>query len=231
MSAKHLSNIGASGTCSAQDPASFEQGLVALIPKLRAFSRLLCRNRAVADDLTQDALSNAWRSRNTFKSGTNLRAWLFRILRNGYYSYAKRASRESRWDENAAGRIEAPPREQEWATELTDAVRALHTLPDAQRDAVILVGAGGLKYRDAAAICGTRLGTLKSRVARGRTALVHCLDGDEPLPCDSSLSAAMATQEIQGRIRDLLSKGAGVGARMNDPNSAKASPPNFKQAS
>lgn len=231
MSAKQSLNTRTSKACSAPDLASFEHDLLALIPHLRAFSRLLCRNRTVAEDLAQDALANAWRARYTFESGTNLRAWLFRILRNRYYSHARRAWRESHWDADSADLIEAPPLEQEWAVELSDTVRALRALPDAQRDALILVGAGGLSYRDAAAICATRLGTLKSRVARGRKLLLNNLEGDDPLPCISSHGAAEAAQEIQDRIRDLSSRGAGVGSRMKDLDSGEASRTRFKQAS
>jgi RNA polymerase sigma-70 factor (ECF subfamily) len=231
MSAKHSPNTGKSPARSTPDSDSFEHDLVALIPDLRAFSRMLCRNRAVADDMAQEALANAWRARNTFEAGTNMRAWLFRILRNGYYSHVRRASRESHWDADAAERIEAPAKEQEWAVELSDTVRALHTLPDVQRDAVILVGAAGVTYQDAAAICGTRVGTLKSRVARGRTELSYRLGGNEQLPRSSSLSGAEATTEIQDRISVLLSNDARAGSRARSLDPREASRTSLHRAS
>jgi len=190
---------------------SFERELVALIPNLRAFSRLLCRNKTLAEDLAQEALVKAWHARKQFKTGTNLRAWLFTILRNSYYSYARQSWREPRWVDNdqIAEQIEVPPREQEWAMELSDTVRALNTLPGVQRDALILVGAGGLTYQDAATICGTSLGTLKSRVARGRVTLLHRLDSGKPLACKSLESGVEAVREIQDRISALSSNEAG----------------------
>jgi len=154
----------------------FRSDLIALIPHLRAFSRSLCSRRDLADDLAQDALTKAWRARESFKKGTNLKAWLFTILRNTLYSHHRRARRESQLDAGQAEQIEAPDDEQGWAAELCDTARALRTLPDAQRDAVILVGAGGFNYEAAAKICNTNSGTMKSRVARGRAALLSALE-------------------------------------------------------
>ena len=137
----------------------------------------------------------AWRARDNFVAGTNLKAWLFTILRNGFYSYGRRAWREAHWDAEAAERIEAPANEQEWFMELSDTARAMRALPDAQREAIILVGAGGFSYEEAAEICDSAVGTMKSRVARGRAALLSALDGHEPMsqrPPKHRLDAAEA---------------------------------------
>src|SRR3954469_7664340 len=148
--------------------AIFQRDLVALIPQLRAFAYWLCKRQEQAEDLTQEALAKAWRSRASFEPGTNLKAWAFFILRNEFYSQRRTAWRQVHWDEIKGERIAAPADGQLWSLELSDTAEALHALPDGQREALVLVGAGGLSYQDAAKICGTQLGTLKSRVARGR---------------------------------------------------------------
>lgn len=158
---------------------SFERELVGQIPALRAFSRSLCRNRQLSEDIAQEALAKAWRSRGKFEQG-NLKAWLFTILRNEFYSHCRRISRESAWDEDLAERIPAPPDEQQWAVELSDTVQALYKLPAAQREALVLIGAAGFSYQEAAEICGVPIGTAKSRVARARAAIAAILE-DGPL--------------------------------------------------
>ena len=168
----------------------FQRDLTALAPHLRAFSRTLCSRRDIADDLAQEALLRAWRARASFEVGTNLRAWLFTILRNAFYSHGRRAWREGHWDSETAERIEAPPDEQHWTIELSDTARAMYRLPDVQREAIILIGAGGFSYEESAKICGTAIGTIKSRVARGRIALLAALNGTEPLPAPRGVNAS-----------------------------------------
>ena len=145
----------------------------------------------------------AWRARDSFEVGTNLKAWLFTILRNCFYSHGRRAWREAHWDADAAERIEGPPNRQDWTIELSDTARALRTLPDTQREALILVGAGGFTYEETAEICDTAIGTVKSRVARGRTALLSILDGAEPLPPISSDNRISASDEIFAQLTTL----------------------------
>jgi RNA polymerase sigma-70 factor (ECF subfamily) len=145
VSPETKANSAMTSASSAQAAARFQRELVALIPHLRAFSRVLCGRRAIAEDLAQEALAKAWRARERFELGTNLKAWLFTILRNEFYSHARRAWRETHWDDDLGDNIPAPPREQEWAMELSDAARALNALPDCQREPLILVSAGGLK--------------------------------------------------------------------------------------
>src|SRR6185437_13107847 len=165
-------------------PASggFQRELVALIPFLRAFSRTLCHHRDLAEDLAQTALAKAWQHRERFEPGTNLKAWLFTILRNEFYSDRRRAWRETHWDEIKGERIAAPADSQLWSLELSDTARALRNLPDLQREALILIAAGGFSYVDAAKICQAPIGTMKSRMARGRAALAQNLDSPHGQP-------------------------------------------------
>jgi RNA polymerase sigma-70 factor (ECF subfamily) len=178
----------------------FQRDLIALIPYLRAFSRVLCGRRAIAEDMAQEALAKAWRARDRFEPGTNLKAWLFTILRNEFYSHTRRAWRETHWDEAAGELIAAPPNEQEWVMNLSDTARALNGLPDAQREALILVAAGGFTYQDTARICGMPVGTVKSRVARARAALVKTLDGEKPLSKRSKSRARGAAGDILAQL-------------------------------
>jgi RNA polymerase sigma-70 factor (ECF subfamily) len=182
--------------------SQFQHDLVSLIPQLRAFSRMLSGKRAIAEDMAQEALAKAWRARASFVPGTNLKAWLFTILRNEVYSHARRAWRETAWDEAEGNLIAAPANEQDSAMNLSDTARALRGLPDCQREALILIAAGGLSYEDAAKVCGTPVGTVKSRVARARAALVKMLDDDKPIP--RYLASGMtASEEILGQLSAL----------------------------
>jgi RNA polymerase sigma-70 factor (ECF subfamily) len=164
-----------------QPKDTFERDLIALLPHLRNFSRLLCRKQDFAEDITQETLIKAWRARDRFVPGTNLRAWLFTILRHEFYSYRRRAWRQVAWDEDFGAQIPVPADEQSWAMDLSDCKRALDQLPAGQRETVLLVGAGGFGYEDAAELLRSPVGTLKSRLARGRRNLTKFLTGDEPL--------------------------------------------------
>jgi RNA polymerase sigma-70 factor (ECF subfamily) len=157
---------------------TFRRDLIALIPHLRAFARSLCGQRELAEDLAQNALAKAWRSQGRFQAGTNLKAWLFTILRNEFFTYKRRSWRQTHWDEIKGERIATPADPQHWALELSDAARGLRELPDGQREALILVAAAGFSYDEAAEISHTPVGTVKSRVARGRLALAEMLDGE-----------------------------------------------------
>src|SRR5437868_2981398 len=178
----------------------FKTELLGLIPFLRAFARSLCGNQEAADDLAQETLVKAWQSRDTFIPGTNLKAWLFTILRNQFYSDRRRAWRQAPWDQEAAERIPGGGSDQSWAAELSDTARALRCLSDEQREALILVGAGGFSYEDAAAICNCAVGTVKSRVARARKALISLLDGEEALPQERRAGEGDAANEIMAEL-------------------------------
>jgi len=153
----------------------FKEHLAAVIPHLRAFGRSLSGSRDLADDLVQETLLKAWAARKRFQAGTNMRAWTFIILRNLFLSQMRRARFKGEWDELTASKILSAPASQDRHIELSDMQRALMHLPQPQREALILVGAGGFAYEEAADICGCAVGTIKSRVARGRVALESLL--------------------------------------------------------
>ena len=181
----------------------FRKDLLGLIPFLRAFSRSLCGDRELADDLAQEALAKAWQSRDTFRAGSNLKAWLFTILRNQFYSDRRRAWRQAPWDDAAAERMPVARGEQVWAVQLSDTARALRGLPAEQREALILVGAGGFSYEDAARISNCAVGTVKSRVARARKALSAALEGNGPLSSEPRPAGGDATNEIMAQLERL----------------------------
>ena len=184
----------------------FKTELLGLVPFLRAFARSLTGNPEAADDLAQETLVKAWQSRSSFIPGTNLKAWLFTILRNQFYSDRRRARRQAPWDQEAAERIPGGADEQVFSAELSDTVRALRRLSDEQREALILVGAGGFSYEDAAAICKCAVGTVKSRVARARKTLIDILDGDNRLGDAARPAEGDAAREIMAQL-DRLSPG------------------------
>ncbi len=183
----------------------FKDQLGAVIPHLRAFGRSLSGSRDLADDLVQETLLKAWAARKRFQAGTNMRAWTFIILRNLFLSQMRRARFKGEWDDVTAAKILAAPASQDKHIELGDMQRALLHLPQPQREALILVGAGGFAYEEAADICGCAVGTIKSRVARGRVALEALLTGGK-LPSrrqhvtDPNVSALSA---IMGQVDEL----------------------------
>lgn len=174
----------------------FKSELARVIPHLRAFGRSLSGNRDLADDLVQETLMKAWAARARFQAGTNMRAWTFIILRNLFLSQMRRARFRGEWDENAANKLLSAPASQDRHVELADMQRALLHLPQPQREALILVGAGGFSYEEAADICGCAVGTIKSRVARGRTALEQLLEhGQLPSRRDHRTDTSTSTLE------------------------------------
>jgi RNA polymerase sigma-70 factor (ECF subfamily) len=182
MSLQTASRLASIESPSNAEPQDFERELVALIPFLRGLAGLLCGKRAIAEDMAQEALARAWRSRDSFEPGTNIKAWLFTILRNAVYSHSRRAWRELQWDETLGEKIPAPPREQEWTLEVSDTARALSRLKLSQREALILVSVCGFSQKEAAKICGVPAGTVKSRSARARAELLSLLDGSTSIP-------------------------------------------------
>ncbi|MFV0624714.1 sigma-70 family RNA polymerase sigma factor [Sphingomonas sp. ac-8] len=186
------------------DP-EFKKQLAQVIPHLRAFGRSLSGSRDLADDLVQETLLKAWAARQRFQAGTNMRAWTFIILRNLYLSQMRRARFKGEWDDLVADRILAAPASQDRHVELSDMQRALLHLPQPQREALILVGAGGFAYEEAAEICNVAVGTIKSRVARGRVALENLLSSGD-LPARASHPGngdQTALEAIMGEVNEL----------------------------
>ena len=192
----------------------FKDQLAQVIPHLRAFGRSLSGSRDLADDLVQETLLKAWAARKRFQAGTNMRAWTFIILRNLFLSQMRRARFKGEWDEITASKMLAAPASQDRHVELGDMQLALLHLPQPQREALILVGAGGFAYEEAAEICGCAVGTIKSRVARGRVALEALLtDGNLPSRRDHETdSSKPALQSIMREVDD-LSRDRDPGAR------------------
>ena len=169
----------------------FRVELVALIPQLRAFARTLCGEAAAADDLAQDAMLKAWDARNSFELGTNMKAWTFMILRNQFYSERRRSWRQSQLDQEEAERTLVAVDDPEAPVALDELRQGLAMLPAEQREALILVGAGGFAYEEAAAICECAVGTVKSRVSRARKALQDILERGDYQREDAAAGEAM----------------------------------------
>ena len=159
-----------------QDQKTFERDLIALIPHLRAFARSLCGDATGADDLAQDAVAKAWASRGSFTMGTNMKAWTFMILRNQFYSDKRRSWRSVGLDQETAERTLVANTNFDGAIALDDLRQAMMMLPEQQREALILIGAGGFSYEEAAEMIGVAVGTVKSRVSRARRALQATLE-------------------------------------------------------
>jgi RNA polymerase sigma-70 factor (ECF subfamily) len=154
----------------------FHREITAVIPHLRAFARMLCGDRDRADDLAQEALMKAWAARERFVAGTSMRAWTYTILRHHYFGQMRRDRFVGYYDEAEAERVLNMDGSQESVLEATDVLRALGTLPAAQREVLVLVCIGGVSYEEIAEICGTPLGTVKSRIARARAALASAIE-------------------------------------------------------
>jgi RNA polymerase sigma-70 factor (ECF subfamily) len=163
----------------AERDRAFRDELIALIPQLRAFARTLTGDPTAADDLAQDAMMKAWDARESFSLGTNMKAWTFMILRNQFYSEKRRSWRQSQLDQEAAERTLVAADDPSAPVALDELRQGLGMLPPEQREALILVGAGGFAYDEAAAICGCAVGTVKSRVSRARRALHEILESGD----------------------------------------------------
>jgi RNA polymerase sigma-70 factor (ECF subfamily) len=151
--------------------ADFSRELTALIPRMRAFARGMCGDATAADDLTQEALLKAWNAEASYKPGTNLKAWVFMIMRNQLYSEKRRSWRTVALDQEVAERTVRAVSDPCAAIELDELRRALALLPAEQREALLLVGAAGFSYEETAEACGAAVGTVKSRVSRARDRL------------------------------------------------------------
>ncbi|KFB08881.1 sigma-70 family RNA polymerase sigma factor [Nitratireductor basaltis] len=181
------------------DAPGFRESLLAAVPVLRAFALSLSKNADRADDLVQETLVKAWDKQESFQPGTNLKAWLFTILRNEFYSQMRKRKREV---EDSDGSITASLSihpSQDGSSDLNDFKKALARLPEDQREAIILIGANGFSYEEAAEICGCAVGTIKSRVSRARTRLQEILSiegegefGPDPIAAQVTSAASVA---------------------------------------
>ncbi|WP_332065697.1 RNA polymerase sigma factor [Bartonella sp. CB189] len=153
----------------------FKQELLLILPTLRAFAVSLSGKHDKAEDLVQDTIMKAWAKQDSFEMGTNLKAWLFTILRNEYYSQLRKKGREVQDSDGVFTQNVAIHPAQYGSLDFQDFQKALKRLSNDQREAIILIGASGFSYEDAAAICGCAVGTIKSRVSRARNRLQELL--------------------------------------------------------
>jgi RNA polymerase sigma-70 factor, ECF subfamily len=183
----------------------FKSDLIPLIPKMRAFARTLCGDATQADDLAQEALAKAWASRASYTPGTNLKAWTFMIVRNQFYSDKRRSWRSSSLDPELAERTLVAVTNPDGGLELDEMRRALAMLPVDQREALIMVGAGGLSYEEVGEICGVAVGTVKSRVSRARDRLA--LIFAEGMIVEDGMAPSEAMEDIVRQL-DRLARAA-----------------------
>lgn len=194
-------------TDTALSDADFKRELAAIIPDLRAFSRSLCNNAALADDVAQEAMLKAWKARNRFQAGTNLKAWCFTILRNHFYSEKRRSWRSQPLDPEVAEATLIASDDASQNIELLAVRNALEQLPDDQREALVLVGAGGMPYEEAAGICGCAVGTIKSRVSRARKSLEALLnDPSNSYNSDSNIAGSEVFEDIMDQANTIASQ-------------------------
>jgi RNA polymerase sigma-70 factor (ECF subfamily) len=160
--------------------SSFDTDAIALIPSLERFACSLCRSRTDAEDLVQETLAKALRARNSFKDGSNMRAWMFTIMRNAYYvSLLKFRGMSHDVDGRHAAKLICGP-EQEWRLQYGELLEAIEQLHPNAREALLLVAGVGLSYDEAAEVTGCAVGTIKSRVNRARERLGELLDFPTP---------------------------------------------------
>lgn len=155
------------------DDADPREAMIALLPDLRRYARFLLRQAAEADDLVQDSLMRALAALPQYQPGTSLRAWLFTIQRNVFYEQSRRRRTERRLLEQADAADEHSAPAQHGHIDLADLTRHLFELPPLLREALVLVGAHGMSYDEAATICAVPVGTIKARVSRARTQLAR----------------------------------------------------------
>lgn len=153
------------------DGEAFRRDLTDLIPRMRAFARTITGDMTAGEDLAQESLAKAWAARHTYRPGTNLKAWVHMIMRNQFYSEKRRSWRTVPLEQDVAERTLPAISDPDSALALDELRRAMLQLPEEQREALILIGAGGCSYEEVAEICGAAVGTIKSRVSRARDRL------------------------------------------------------------
>lgn len=204
-----LGKKGGNGPPLVSEGKDFEKQLLALSPQLKNFALSLCRDNNAADDWVQDTLLKAWKYKTSFAMGTNLRAWLFTILRNEYRSFLRKRPKgievsttlnygDRDREEGGTFDIPTPPGQEEYM-EVQDLKRRFKMIPADQLEALILVAINGMAYKEVATLQGCPEGTVKSRVSRARASLYKALD--KPLP--PSVSRAQTSLEDPGLEHDV----------------------------
>lgn len=183
--------------------SEFKAALLEVVPHLRAFARSLAGDATAADDLVQDTLLSAWRARESYTANTSFRAWTFTILRNNFYSEKRRSWRSTELAPEMAEKALVASDDPAKGMELVALRNALDHLPPDQREAIILIGAGGMAYEEAASIVGCAVGTIKSRVSRARKALAEILDSGEAV---ESLRAGPGASSGAAAFNDILTQ-------------------------
>jgi RNA polymerase sigma-70 factor (ECF subfamily) len=168
---------------------SFQAELERVVPNLRAFARSLCGNPHQADDLVQETLVKAWKNQTSFVAGSNLKAWLFTILRNTFLSDRRKKKNEVEDQDGILAAQVSVHGDQLGHMDMIDFEKAFAKLPEDQREALVLIGAEGFSYEDAALMCGCAVGTIKSRVnrARGRLCELMGVEGAQDFGPDESV--------------------------------------------
>jgi RNA polymerase sigma-70 factor (ECF subfamily) len=177
-----------------------DRDILDCLPNLRAYARALARNVDQADDLVQDAIVRALGAASQYRPGTNFKGWIFTILRNGYFNELRRNRGFIRPVEAADLEIYSTPADQQAGLEFDDFQRVFALLPAEQREALVLIGAEGYAYSEAATICNCPIGTIKSRVGRARGELKRMLElegGEMPARRRSVPPAVFAPSAIQ----------------------------------
>ncbi|EAQ13179.1 sigma24 [Rhodobacterales bacterium HTCC2654] len=177
------------------------EAVVEHLPAMRAFAASLTRNSAAADDLVQDTIVKAWKNFDKFKPGTNLRAWLFTILRNTFYSDLRKKKREVEDVDGAMASTLSEKPHHDGRLAMADFEKVFAELPVEQREALILVGASGMSYEEAAETCGVAIGTIKSRINRGRARLAELLELNDDDGLELTDSATMAVLNSGMQVR------------------------------
>ncbi|WP_230426590.1 RNA polymerase sigma factor [Paragemmobacter aquarius] len=183
-----------------ENPMDPREELPYHLPAMRAFAISLTRNMAAADDLVQDSIVKAWSSFDKFEPGTNMRAWLFTILRNTFYSGVRKRRRDMPDPDgvHTASLFEKPAHDGRLA--MNDFMVAFNQLSPVHREVLILVGASGFSYEEAAEMTGVAVGTVKSRASRARLRLAELLkldEGEELVGSDPSTMAVMSRSAVR----------------------------------
>jgi RNA polymerase sigma-70 factor (ECF subfamily) len=161
------------GTQGGRTNCELRSGLASILPEMRSFARFLVREPTQADDLVQDAVVRALSAADQFEPGSNLRAWVFTILRNLFREKLRRSRTEQRIISEARHNPDSIEPEARGRADIVDLQKALWQLSPDLREALILVGAHELDYEEAALICGVPIGTMKARVSRARAKLAQ----------------------------------------------------------